>query len=314
MTGIINRIMGNTDTPADSEAPATDVVDNGIPAVIDYKPIDLATAFTLHTAIDCIRYGNKAAAFSKEVPIIGIPEVTQFAYSVIMLFEKNFCESFTDEQGNWQTRGTGMYGLVTPLYVRLRAQADASMDYINRVFKDAPPTVEQLIAMLTWTQVKGSQCPIELEPDLKYSEMAEGFKEYVAFQTNVSINHALKAFKDNQYRSLRKSNLTASDVDDLVSLKIFEKGQMPVAATPVAGEILSFATNSTTRDNASEIEVEVTDLDALLTAQADLARWWFLFDKVSDKKNLIEIMANEAREFLAEKAKNPQKAGFAVID
>jgi len=80
--------------------------------------MDMETLFTLHTAIECIRYGKKSAGFLTELPLATAEEVAKYAYSVIMRFEDNYSESYQDDQGVYQTRGKGSMSLVTPLYIR----------------------------------------------------------------------------------------------------------------------------------------------------------------------------------------------------
>jgi len=219
---------------------------------------------------------------------------------------------FTDDQGNWQTRGKGANALTTPLYNRLHAQAEAAMAYTNRVFKTPGYlTIDKVQNMLDFVQ-KDGVCPVENTDDIKFSEQEDGLKDYISFQTNVAIGRAIKIFKATGVKSLKKSMISDQVIDDLVELEIFERGQMPVAATPAEGEIMTFATDETDTEFNGQIEVDVTDLYPLQTAQRYLSLWWNTFDRTSDKRNLTDIMVTEAREFLAEKQKNPTEAGYVL--
>ena len=294
------------------------------------KSTSIEQLFVFHTAADCIRYGEKSAAFATEMPVIDVPKFAKYAYSVILRFEDNFCESYQDDQGNWQTRGKGQYSLTTPLYKRLKNQTDAALAFAKDVFKSGSLTTERLQEVLDYVQgrritiVDGKDVAVpvdqvnpvtaEATKGFKFSEQETGMKEYISFQTNVAIGQATRIFKSTNTRSLKKSNLSASIIDDLVNLEIFEIGQMPVDPTPIEGEIVSFLTDTTVYEDTGQIEVQETDLHLLKQAQTNLALWWNLFDRKSDKKNLVEIMVKEARAFIEEKQKNPVSAGFVLAD
>ncbi len=275
------------------------------------NPVDMEMLFTLHTAIDCIRYGKKSAGFLTDMPVVTAQEVAQYAYSVIMRFEDNYSESYQDEQGVWQRRGKGSMSLVTPLYIRLHKQAEAAMVYTGKVFKSGALTSEKLQAVLDYVQNNGP-CPVTSIEGVKFSELDEGFKEYIAFQTNVAIGQATRTFKNHGIRNYRKSMLSAEAINDIINLKIYENGQMPQAPTPMEGEIIAFATDTTDAQSTSEIEVDATLLDPLITAQDNLALWWNCIDRTSDRRNLVDIMVEEARDFIKQKQDNPTQPGFVL--
>jgi len=294
------------------------------------KSTSIEQLFVFHTAADCIRYGEKSAAFAVDMPGIDVAKFATYAYSVIVRFEDNFCESYQDEQGTWQTRGKGQYSLTTPLYNRLKNQTDAALAFSKNVFKTGSLTTERLQEVLDYVQGKrhtvvdgvNTIIPVEqINPvssegtkGFKFSEQETGMKEYISFQTNVAIGQATRIFKSTNTRNLKKSNLSASIIDDLVNLEIFELGKMPVDPTPIDGEIVSFLTDTTVYEDTGQIEVDETDLHLLKQAQVNLALWWNLFDRQSDKKTLVEIMVTEARTFIEEKQKNPTSAGFILAD
>lgn len=291
-------------------------------------PTPFKHLFVYETGIDCIRYGEKSAGFLTTLPVIDVAKFAKYAYSVIMRFEDNFCESFQDEQGVWQTRGKGRYSLTTPLYNRLRNQATAAMAFTDGAFKSDTLTTERLQAVLDyvqgerWTIVDGNKVLIPVEKinpvtsteGVKFSEQEIGMKEYITFQTNVAIGQATRIFKATNTRTLKKSDLSVSIIDDLVNLELFEVGQMPVDPTPIDGEIVTFLTNTTNYQETGQLEVQETDLYTLQQAQKNLGLWWNMFDRGSDKRELVEIMVTEAREFIAEKQKNPTEAGFVMAD
>jgi hypothetical protein len=276
------------------------------------EAINFTAAYVLHTAIDAIRYGDKSAGFLTEMPIIEASRVAKLAYSVIIRFEDNFCESYQDDQGTWQKRGKGVNALTTPLYNRLHAQAEAALPYVNQVFKTPGYlTVDKVQQVLDFVQKDGVY-PVMNTDGIKFSELDNGLKDYISFQTNVAIGRCIKIFKATGVKNLKKSMISAQVIDDLVELEIFEKGQMPVAATPAEGEIMTFATDETDTEFNGQIEVEVSDLYPLQSAQKHLMLWWNMFDRTSDKRNLTDIMVTEAREFLAEKQANPTQAGYVL--
>lgn len=289
-------------------------------------PTTLEHLFVYETAADCIRYGEKSAAFATELPVIDVAKFAKFAYAVIVRFEDNFCESYQDDQGTWQTRGKGRYSLTTPLYNRLHNQADAALAFSKTAFKADALTTERLQQVLgyiqgqKWMIVDGQKVlvpverinPVESAEGFKFSDQELGFKEYIAFQTNVAIGQATRIFKATKTRTLKKSNLSVSIIDDLVNLELFEVGKMPEDPTSIDGEIVSFLTDTTDYQETGQIEVQDTDLYTLQQAQKNLALWWNLFDQKSDKQELVEIMVREAREFIDDKQKNPTEAGFVL--
>ena len=280
-------------------------------------PIHMDTLFVLHTAIECIRYGQKAAAYAKELPALTLEDVQRYAYSMIMMFDKNFKKSVSDGHGGWMEEGTGLYALPEQIYERLRLQADSALIYTNKVFKTAGVlTRENMQTILHFAEnVSTADCPVTDYDEIRFSELEDGYKNYISFQTNVAINRLLKAFNGTKARILKKSNLSASLVDDIVALKIYEHGQAPVPPTPDTGEIMTFVTDDKAADVLDEqIEVDATDLDILISAQKNLGIWWHMFDLQTDKVNLIEIMAKEARNFVEQRQKNPPSAAFVMAE
>lgn len=289
-------------------------------------PTPFEHLFVYQTAIDCIRYGLKSAGFLTELPVIDVAKFAKLAYSLIVRFEDNFCESYQDEQGTWQTRGKGKYNLTTPLYNRLKNQTDAALAFSKTAFKADTLTTERLQQVLDyvqgqkWTVVDNTKVcipveqanPVESTDGFKFSDQEVGMKEYITFQTNVAIGQATRIFKATKVRTLKKSNLSVSIIDDLVNLELFEVGKMPVDPTPIDGEIVTFLTDTTDYQETGQIEVQDTDLYVLREAQNNLEFWWNLFDRNSDKQELIEIMVKEAREFIDDKQKNPVEAGFVL--
>jgi len=185
------------------------------------------------------------------------------------------------------------------------------MIFTDKVFKSGDLTNAKLQAVLDFVQNHGP-CPVTDIGEFKFSEQDDGLKEYISFQTNVAIGQAIKIFKATGTRNMRKGMLSDQIVDDLVELKIYERGQMPQAPTPEAGEIITFATDTTDAQHTGEIEVDETDLYALTRAQDNLAVWWNTIDKRSDRRNLIDIMVAEAVAFIKEKQDNPTAPGFVM--